>query len=220
MARFTNQKIEELLQQGKTAIGNTLATPEIQAQFDKYGYTADGEMANGQTLLQALDDKNSDRKRLYALQQEATADFNGELAQVKRRYARHAKITSAVLADTPELLGRLGLQGSRAGKFVEWHAQAQQFYREALAGSDLQTALAEGGLTVAVLQSGLGALDQVVATEQQQESAKGEAQQATPDRDAAATVFRDWMNKFWKIADVALADQPQWLERLGKKVKS
>jgi len=72
--------------------------------------------------------------------------------------------------------------------------------------------LVQGGLNQTVLEQG--------QADRQQESAKGLAQQSTQDRNATAIDFKQWMRNFWKIAEVALNDQPQWLERLGKRVRS
>ena len=91
---------------------------------------------------------------------------------------------------------------------------------KALADADLQALLAEGGLTQAALTSGQMAIEAVVQAHARKESAKGLAQQATQDRNAAAAELDQWLRHFWKIAEVALADQPQWLERLGRRVRS
>ncbi len=89
-----------------------------------------------------------------------------------------------------------------------------------LADARLQASLAEGGLAQAVLESGQAGVEAAAQANAAQESAKGLAQQSTKDRDAAAATFQKWMRNFWKIAEVALSDQPQWLERLGRMVRS
>jgi hypothetical protein len=108
----------------------------------------------------------------------------------------------------------------RAQAFGAWLSQTRQFYREGLADAGLRASLAEGGLTQAVLGDGQAKVEAVAQANNAQESAKGLAQQSTKDRDAAAAAFRTWMRNFWKIADVALSERPQWLERLGRMVRS
>ncbi len=104
--------------------------------------------------------------------------------------------------------------------FGKWLIQARQFYRETLADAELGDLLAQGGMTQPVLEAGWAAVEAAVQADNAQEAAKGSAQQSTQDRDAAAVTFQRWLRRFWQIADVALADQSQWLERLGRRVRS
>ena len=71
-----------------------------------------------------------------------------------------------------------------------------------------------------MLESGQTGVDAAAQASAAQESAEGLAQQSTQDRDAAAATFQKWMRNLWKIAEVALSDQPQWLKRLGRMVRS
>ena len=49
---------------------------------------------------------------------------------------------------------------------------------------------------------------------------KGETQVATQTKDAALAKIDDWMSEFFAVARIALEDQPQLLEVLGKTVRS
>jgi len=219
MKGYFRNGIVKLLARGRVALGNAAQTPEIVDLFERYGYGAP-KLQEGQTLLQALEDKHAAQLHLYARQKEATAAFRAARQAGREIYHRHVRIARILLIRQPERLARLGLDKPRANAFSAWLAQAQQFYREALADADLQALLAEGGLTQAVLTSGQMAIEAVVQAHAHKESAKGLAQQATQDRNAAAAELDQWLRHFWKIAEVALADQPQWLERLGRRVRS
>jgi hypothetical protein len=50
---------------------------------------------------------------------------------------------------------------------------------------------------------------------QAQEMAKGSAQQATQDQDAALAAMNDWVAQYLKIAKVALRGKKQLLEKIG-----
>jgi hypothetical protein len=219
MATYGRNKVEELLEQGRVGLGNALGTPEILSLLTPYGY-GQAKLQEGQVLFHALEGQQAAQLRLYAQQKETTASFQTSWGAARKIYGRHGKIARAVLSAQPERLARLGLEGVRAQTFGPWLAQARQFYREALADAGLQAVLAEGGLSPAVLTAGQSIVESAVQADNAKESAKGLAQQSTQDRDAAAATFQDWLRRFWKIAEVALAGQPQWLERLGRKVRS
>lgn len=218
MSKFTGTSINSLIQQGDLALQN-VADPEISAQMAEYGYDS-ARLDIGRTKLQLLEEKSNAQTHNYAQQKAHTATFKSSWGEGRKIHRRHAKIASAVLEDQPELLDRLALDSIRMRKFSEWLERAEQFYREALADSEIQTLLATGGLTAEVLTSGQTAVQAAVTAMREQEDAKGLAQQSTKDRDAVAQDFQQWLSKFWKIADVALADHPQWLERLGRRVRS
>ena len=217
--KYDKSKVESLLEEGRVGLGNARATPEIAALLARYGY-GDAELQEGETLRLALETAQAGQVRAYARQQEATAAFQAAWEGARAAYARHTKIARAVLTARPDLLPRLGLEGRRPQAFGAWLAAARQFYREALADAALQTVLAEGGLTAAALAAGQNTLAAAAQADSAQESAKGLAQQATQDRDAAAAACQEWLGRFWKIAAVGLAGQPQWMERLGHKVRS
>jgi len=219
MAKYTKGKVEALLEEGRVGLGNAQSTPEILALLTSLNYD-EAKLQEGHALFKTLDQQNAAQLRLYAQQREATAAFNAARSAANKTYSRHIKITRALLAEEPERLARLGLEGKRANAFGAWLEQARQFYREGLADDGLQAALAEGGLSQEVLRSGQTLAETAAQANSAQESAKGMAQQSTQDRNAAATTFEQWMRKFWKIAEVALSDQPQWMERLGRMERS
>lgn len=49
---------------------------------------------------------------------------------------------------------------------------------------------------------------------------KGESQDATKLKDSAFGEIDDWMSEFYAVAKIALEDNPQLLESLGKFVRS
>ena len=49
---------------------------------------------------------------------------------------------------------------------------------------------------------------------------KGESQDATKLKDAPFIELEDWMREFYTVAKIALKDNPQLLESLGKFVRS
>ena len=69
-----------------------------------------------------------------------------------------------------------------------------------------------GADKVAAERAKIAAFD---ATNQAQEAAKGAAQQATQDQEAALAAMNDWTAQYLKIAKVALRFKKQALEKIG-----
>ncbi len=200
-------------------MNNARDTPEILDLLSSFNYDED-KLEEGQVLFKDLRIQHEAQVRLRAQQKEATAAFNTAREDANKVYRRHVKIGRALLSEEPERMARLGLEGTRAKPFGAWQEQARQFYREGMADDELQTLLARGGLSQEVLRSARIQVKNAVQARNVQESAKGLAQQSTKDRNASAETYQQWMRKFYKIAEVAMSDQPQWLERLGRKVRS
>lgn len=219
MTTITRSKIDTLLEQGRIALDNAKTTPEILDLLTPLGY-GDAKLAEGVQVRDSLRSKYQDQIRLYAQQEEATDQLNKAKQDAKMLYDRHYGIAKLVLKQKPELMARLGLKGARAMKLSQWIDQADQFYRESLADAGIMALLAIGGLDAETLDEGKLAVQHVGEVDNAQESAKGLAQQSTQVRNEAYLAFKTWMDNFWKIADVALINSPQWLERLGRMVRS
>ena len=219
MNNISRSNIEDLLEQGRVALDNAKTTSEILNLLTPLGY-GNAKLTEGIQVRDDLHTKYQDQIRLYAQQQESTDRLKKAQQDAKILYDRHFGIAKALLKQKPELMTRLGMKGARATKLSLWLEQADQFYRESLADADIMTLLAPGGLDADVLDEGKIAIQHVGEMDNAQESAKGLAQQSTQVRNEAYFTFKTWMDRFWKIADVALAESPQWQERLGRVVKS
>ncbi len=75
--------------------------------------------------------------------------------------------------------------------------------------------MARFGFDRAKLEAGAALVQAVADADHSQEGQKGEAQQATKVRDAKLDEMDQWVADFKVIAGVALADNPQQLEKLG-----
>ena len=159
MTQYRRGNVGALLVQGRVALDNALNAPEILDALAAYNYDA-AKLEEGQSLLLALEERHAAQLRLRARQREATAAFKATWDEARRTYIRHVKIARALLAEWPERLARLGLEGRRARAFGAWVGQARQFYREGLADAGLQALLETGGLTSAVLESALELLEE------------------------------------------------------------
>lgn len=216
---FSTSQVSRLIDTGRLAVENG-RLPEIAVPLARYGYGPEKNQ-EGQTNWEALKDAQDTHLRLYGEQKAATAAFRAAFKTARDHYMRLSKIARAQLADRPDLLNLLGLDGARARTFSEWQPQARALYNALLnLTGELAERLPAVGLTPQAAQEGLALLGAALTAETTQEALKGAAQQATQARHEAALAFQAWLRKFWKVAEVALADTPQWLEQLGRIVKS
>ncbi len=96
-----------------------------------------------------------------------------------------------------------------------WLQQAIPFYDNLLKQADLIAAIETFGYTQAKLEVEQKLIKAVFDANQLQETEKGDAQEATENRDAKLDALDDWMVDFKEIAEAALEDNPQRLEKLG-----
>jgi anion-transporting ArsA/GET3 family ATPase len=75
--------------------------------------------------------------------------------------------------------------------------------------------LAEYGYTIEKIQQESALLNQVAVKNQQQKKEMGEAQASTQARDEKIDELAKWISNLRAVAKVALADDPQQLEKLG-----
>jgi hypothetical protein len=93
-------------------------------------------------------------------------------------------------------------------------------YGNVLQNSDLLAGFAEFNISREQIEEVLGQLRAVEEAWYSYESEKGNAQDATQARDAAFAALKKWMKDVRPIARIAVAGQPQLLEKLGILVRS
>ena len=128
---------------------------------------------------------------------------------------KHVKVARVALQDERGSSQKLDLGGKRKVSLSGWLAQSNQFYINAVADADILSKMNNFGITQAKLEQGKQLVDDVEAANASQKKEKGEAQQATVDRDDALDKLNDWVSDFIAIARIALEDRPQLLEKLG-----
>lgn len=105
---------------------------------------------------------------------------------------RHVKIARVALKSDRGAFQKLALDGKRKVTLSGWLGQAKQFYLNALADADILAKLGQFGVTQEKLQAAQQLLQEVETANAAQEKEKGEAQQATLERDAAFEKLDDW----------------------------
>lgn len=203
----------------QVTIDNAIADVEIKALLADYGYD-DVRLAAGKTLLDTTNQLQQVQQKEYGDQFEATNALNSVWDGAKNDYMRFIKISRIALRDELAISQKLDLNGRRKESLSGWIAQAKQFYLNALPDSTVITKLASYGITQAKLEAGKTLLEETEVKNASQEKEKGEAQQATKDRDKVADNLFGWLADFIVIARIALEEKPQLLEKLGVFVES
>lgn len=96
----------------------------------------------------------------------------------------------------------------------------KKFNRTVLNDNDIKTYLARLKVTPEELTATNLKAQELEKARTEYLREKGESQDATKMKDTAFVELDDWMNEFYAVAKIALKDNPQLLESLGKFVRS
>jgi len=204
------QSIAQLLLEGQTTIHNSLSDPEIQSLVAGFGYMVEKlNAANG--LCAAAQAAVNLQKSKEGGQQESTRLLSEAERTARDAYQALAKVARAVFIKDKAQLVTLGLTGRQPRDIAEFLTAAYTLFDNAAA----LPALADYGYGAARLQTERGKIVALDQANRRQEAAKGAAQQATRDQEAALQSLHDWLAQYRKIARVALREKPQLLEKLG-----
>ena len=91
----------------------------------------------------------------------------------------------------------------------------ESFYTGAENNPKVQAGLARFNITSEKLWESKDLFEAMRDKRQVQKKETSEAQRATKDRDAAMEELDDWMSDFIAVSKIALAVEPQYLERMG-----
>ena len=196
-----------------TLLTNAQEHAEISAALDAFGYDA-AALAEGQALLDAARGLHDAQIKEYGEQHAATQAFVEAAKAADKVYAAHRRLAKIAFKSDAQRKTDLHLNERKPEAFNPWYEQARHFYLALLADTAAQTQLARYKVTPEAIQAAQTQVEQVFALKNAQEREKGEAQEATQQRDAAIAALDDWLGDFRVVARIALEDTPQLLEAL------
>ncbi|HJZ49880.1 MAG TPA: hypothetical protein VKE41_22045 [Roseiflexaceae bacterium] len=211
--------IEARLLAAKLAIEGVLGDANLLAIMAARGYSA-ARLAEGLALREQALALHQQQRTSLGAQLAATDARTASQAQAHSAYMGHVAVARVALRDDRGAACALDLAAARKRTRAGWLAQAQQFYANLLAAQTLVASLEAYGVTREQLRETQQAVVAVETALVAQQTTKDAAQQATQARDAAMQALNRWMRDFVAIARVALASQPQLLEKLGVGVAS
>ncbi len=210
MATRPMRTIAQQLNTAQLAISNSLADTEIQGLVGAYGYTST-KLNEGKVLYDAALAAVNAQKAKAGAQQDSSHSVAQAEKGARDAYQALAKVARAVFAKDKSKLASLGLSGTTPRETAAFLAAANALFNNA---SGLP-ALANYGYTTTTLQSERAKIAAFDVANRQQEAAKGAAQQATREQDAALKSLSDWTAQYLKITQVALRGKRQLLEKIG-----
>ncbi|HEX9951898.1 MAG TPA: hypothetical protein VGB53_09035 [Rubricoccaceae bacterium] len=212
---YYNTPDAELIQSTDVAVTNALTEPDLLAALTLYGYGED-ELTAAKDRLSAFQKAVTGRGDDLGLQVGSTESLTDARAVFhKQVYMRHVTIARVLFQDEPGTLRRLGLNGPRERAAAGWLTQAEQLYHTVGDDKVLQDRLTPRGLTPGTTAAAADELARLRLLDGRQENRKGLKQQGTLDRKGIRYETAKWISGYKQVATVALADHPEWLERIG-----
>ncbi|MGD9487146.1 MAG: hypothetical protein AB7W47_03950 [Calditrichaceae bacterium] len=211
---MSSQSMAIRMMAAELAITNALSDEQVKSYLAEYGYD-DTRLNEGKALFDTAHELQQKQIREYGEQYEATDAVNSVKDKASAVYMKHVKIARIALQSDRGAAQKLDLNGRRKGSLSGWLAQATQFYINATTAPDIITAMAKFNITEEKLLAGKQLIEETVSLNAAQEKEKGEAQQATVERDEALDALEFWLSDFIAIARIALEEKPQLLEKLG-----
>lgn len=209
----------EVLNQSDVAIANVENQPTISAAMAELGYD-NAMIEEGKALNQAahaaykLNRQEDDETR------ESYLRFEEAKTALNQLYSLHRKKAKVVFRDEPDVLSRLLIANALPSAYINWLEGVEKFYDVMLADEALQARAARLKMTVDELTQGSALITDLKTKRQAYLLEVGESEAATKIKDEALAKLDRWMSEFYAVARIALEDQPQLLEALGKAVKS
>ncbi|MCE4564110.1 hypothetical protein INQ51_07285 [Maribellus sp. CM-23] len=215
-----NTKTSEVssLEQWRVALENATQQPQIATLIGEMGYDST-VIEQGKNLLTETRTLYDANKTEDDETTEASEAFKNARTELSKIYTRHRKRARVVFLDEVVLLRRLALDTEVPRPYVKWLEAVKKFYAEA-ADSEIQTRLALLKITPEEITAATDLIAVVEAARANYLREVGESQDATKIKDEAMNRMATWMSRFYSVARIALEDNPQLLEVLGKPVKS
>ncbi|MDD4673719.1 MAG: hypothetical protein PHI03_12370 [Bacteroidales bacterium] len=209
----------ETLEQYRVSLDNAENQSEIATIMTEFGYDSE-TIGQGKALLAETRQAYAANKTEDDETSAAYNSFSNLKDQLAETYSLHRKKAKVVFRNDSLTMDKLAVSGSVPKAYVKWLETAKKFYSVASTDTDLQSKLARLKITTDDLTAAITLISNLEAARADYLREKGESQDSTKIKDAAFGKIDDWMSEFYAVAKIALEDNPQLLESLGKLVRS
>lgn len=186
-------------------------TAELTSHLALFNYTPE-RIDEGLDHVRLARELHSTQQKEFGEQLSATATHEAMVDAVEKRCGATWKIAKIAITDGG-IRKALGIHRSRKYSHTGKKNQFEQFYRNM--SPEALTYLAEYGFTQEKIDAEYQMVKEVLLAGKVQNDEMADAQGATEDRDEQIDVLHSWCRNFYKVAKIALADEPQLLEKLG-----
>ncbi len=178
------------------------------------------KLGEGMGKVDAVWASNLEQKSRRAAYSGCVRDQETKREAAQEFYKLIHTASKVVFRDDLETLQRMGLTGPRLKTFSGWRGQVDQCYHVLRTSEAVRTALGGAAVTAEFIASADQALTVTVDAHDLKMAKNAEAQSETERKTALLKDLRSWMKKFYKILDVACADDPQLKESAGLVVRT
>ena len=214
-----NQTEAEALEQYRVSFENVEKQPEIATIMAEFGYD-ETLLTEGKTLLTKTRAAFDFNKKEDDETSEAYKNFTTLKENLATTYTLHRKKAKVIFRKESTTLNKLSLSGSLPTAYIKWLETVKKFYTVASSDSEIQSKLVRLKITTEELNGTIEQISNLELARAEYLREKGESQDATKLKDKAFGEIDDWMSEFYAVAKIALEDNPQLLESLGKFVRS
>lgn len=177
-------------------------------------YLQQGETLYTETMA-LVNEQNKEKQEqaaaydVFYIAQEEAADNTNATSKLVKLLGRNDK----------DVLNRLKVPATRSGAIAAWLDDTLSFYNRLLNEADFLTKLAPFGKDAAALTQEKDAIENLKTLRNKAIAEKGQAQEATRARNEKLDELKDYSTELRGLAQLALTDKPQLLEKLGILVR-
>lgn len=212
------QSEKSFLEQSRIALTNVASQNKIATMMAEFGYDEESLNQGKKLLKEALDAYNLNKQEDQETT-EAYALFSQKKEALQNLYRLHRKKAKVIFKKDPMAMTRLGLAEALPRTYLPWMEIIRKFYQESQ-DLELQKQMRRLKVTPEEITKGNTLITETEAARAEYLREKGESQDATKQKDLALTQLDEWIREFFDVAKIALEDNPQLLESLGKLVRS
>ena len=209
----------ETLEQYRVALENVTTQTEIATIMAEFGYD-ETIVTEGKNLLEKTREAFDFNKKEDDETSEAYNNFATQKENLAKTYSLHRKKAKVIFRKDPTTLSKLALTGSLPTAYIKWLEVVKKFYTVVTNDTDIQTKLLRLKITIEEINNTTQQITNLELARATYLQEKGESQDATKAKDKAFSEIDDWMSEFYAVAKIALEDNPQLLESIGKFVRS
>lgn len=219
MATKKTSSEAETLEQYRIALENTESQTEIATIMAEFGYD-ETLLTEGKTLLTKTREAFDFNKKEDDETTESYSNFTTLKENLAKTYSLHRKKGKVIFRKEPTTLSKLALTGSLPSAYITWLETVKKFYAVASEDTAIQTKLVRLKITPEDISGTITLINNLEEARATYLREKGESQDATKAKDKAFAEIDDWISEFYAVAKIALEDNLQLLESIGKFVRS